>query len=286
MLEIKNLNKKISKDFQLKDINLNLEEGYILALVGANGAGKTTLLKCIMGLLNLDSGSIEIFKKTMKEDEVFIKNNIGYVSDSINYNEEFKVKDYEALIKDFYKGFDLEKFRGYLTKFKIDRKKKIKTLSKGQEAKLMLAKVLSQNAKLLLLDEPTSGLDPRTRKEIIREFQEVIEEGDKSIIISSHIISDLETIADYVVFMDEGRIVFNEDRESLINSYKVVKGSKEEIENLKIEPIFKEEGRYFSSALIKVNEDLKKEVEGLNIEDPSLETIINFYLGGNHGFTN
>ena len=286
MLEIKNLNKRISKDFQLKDINLNLEEGYILALVGANGAGKTTLLKAIMGLLNLDSGSIEIFNKTMKEDEVFIKNNIGYVSDNLNYNEEFKVKDYEALIKGFYKDFDLDKFRSYLTKFKIDRKKKIKTLSKGQEAKLMLAKVLSQNAKLLLLDEPTSGLDPRTRKEIIREFQEVIEEGDKSIIISSHIISDLETIADYVVFMDEGKMVFNEDRETLMNSYKVVKGSKEEIENLKIEPIFKEEGRYFSSALIKFDENLKEDIEGLNIENPSLETIINFYLGGSYGFTN
>lgn len=286
MLEIKNLNKKISKDFQLKDVNLKLEEGYILALVGANGAGKTTLLKCIMGLLNLDSGNIEIFKKTMKEDEVFIKNNIGYISDSINYNEEFKVKDYESLIKGFYKNFDLEKFRGYLTKFKIDRKKKIKTLSKGQEAKLMLAKVLSQRAKLLLLDEPTSGLDPRTRKEIIREFQEVIEEGNKSIIISTHIISDLENVADYIVFMDEGRIIFNEDIESLMNSYKVVKGSKEEIESLKINTMFKEEGRYFSSALIKFDENLKEDLEGLNIEKPSLETIINFYLGGSHGFTN
>lgn len=283
MLEIKNLNKKINNKFSLKNINLKIEEGYIIALVGANGVGKTSLLKCIMGLLNIDSGSIEIFNKTIKEDEVYIKNNIGYISDSISCDKSYKVKAYRALVKEVYENFDLEKFDKYLIKFNIDKNKKIKSLSKGEEAKLMLAKVLSQKAKLLLLDEPTSGLDPRTRKEIINEFQEIIEDGDKSIIISSHIISDLEKVADYIVFVEDGKIIFNEDGESLINKYRVIKGSNEEIEELKVKPLFKEEGKYSSKVLIKLSDEInKEEIDHFNLELPSLEEIINFYLGGNH----
>lgn len=182
MLRVKNVSKSF-KNFKLKNINLNLEEGFIMGIIGPNGSGKTTLIKMIMGLIQSDSGSISLFGKSIEKNPIDIKNDIGFVYDSLDFYDHLKVKDYKKINSLFYKNFESNKFDYYLDKFNINKNSYIKTLSKGQSSKLMLTNALSHNAKLLILDEPTAGLDPIVRKEFLGYLQEFIEEGNKSVII-------------------------------------------------------------------------------------------------------
>lgn len=273
MLRLENISKKFD-NFELKDISFHLKEGFIMGLIGPNGSGKTTLIKLIVNLLQADEGKIYFQGKNILENPKEFKENIGFVYDNLYFYENLKVKDFKNVVSCFYSKFNSDKFDSCLLKFKIDKNSKIKNLSKGQNIKLMLANAISHNAKLLILDEPTSGLDPIFRKEMIEILQEELENGDKSVIISTHITQDLSMAADYITFINNGELIFSQDKDTINESYKIIKGSKEELDRLESVLINRKDTPYYSEGLIVDN---KLVVGDDNIQNASLEDIICYY---------
>lgn len=273
MLRLENISKKFD-NFELKNISFHLEEGFIMGIIGPNGSGKTTLIKLIMNLLQADEGKIYFQGKDISENPKEFKENIGFVYDNLYFYESLKVKDFKNIVSSFYSKFDSDKFDNYLLKFKIDKNSKIKNLSKGQNIKLMLANAISHDAKILILDEPTSGLDPIFRKEMIEIIQEELENGDKSVIISTHITQDLSRVADYITFINNGEIVFSQDKDTINENYKIIKGSKKEIDSLEGVLINRKDTPYYSEGLI-IDNNLG--VDNDNIQNASLEDIIYYY---------
>ncbi|MGX4600988.1 ABC transporter ATP-binding protein [Faecalimicrobium sp. JNUCC 81] len=283
MLKIENLSKNLGS-FKLENLNINLDEGFIMGIVGPNGSGKTTLMKLIMGLLDADEGNIKIFNKEIKYYPIDIKNNIGFVYDSLDFYPHLKIKDFKKIMELMYEKFDKNKFNNYLSKFNLNEKFTIKHLSKGESVKLMLANALSHDAKLLILDEPTAGLDPIIRKEILGYLQEFIEEGKTSVIISTHNTEELDKIADYITFINRGKQVFTMDKESLIEDYKIVRASREELEKLSKFIIGMKNNKYYSEALIKLDTmeaiDILKSIEIISIENSVIEDVMYYYVEG------
>lgn len=283
MLKVKNISKNLGS-FKLENINLNLEEGFIMGIVGPNGSGKTTLMKLIMGLLDADEGNIKIFDKEIKYYPIDIKNDIGFVYDSLDFYPYLKIKDFKKIMGLMYKKFDKNKFNNYLDKFNLNERLTIKHLSKGESVKLMLANALSHDAKLLILDEPTAGLDPIIRKEILGYLQEFIEEGKTSVIISTHNTEELDKIADYITFINRGKQIFTMDKESLIEDYKIVRASREELEKLSKFIIGMKNNKYYSEALIKLDTmeaiDILKSIEIISIENSVIEDVMYYYVEG------
>lgn len=278
-LEIKNLNKDLS-GFSIKNINLELPKGYILGYIGQNGAGKTSTIKLIMNQLKKDNGEIRIFGKEYEEDEAGYKDMIGFIGDECYFPSCFTLKDIINTLKDFYESFDVCKFKNYVDKWKLPYKKKIKEFSKGMRVKLSFAGVLSRDTKLLLLDEPTSGLDPVVRSEVLELLQEYISDGEKSVIFSTHIMSDLEKITDYLYFIDDGEKVFFDTTENILENHLLVKGGKEELnEDIKEILIGYKCSNINFTGLIH-SKDRKILGDGLLYEKPSMEEIMIFYING------
>ena len=276
-LEIRNLNKTF-KGFSLKNINLELPKGYILGYIGQNGSGKTTTIKLIMNQLKRDSGDIKIFGKEFEDDEAGYKDMIGFIGDECYFPTCFTLKDVINTLKDFYSSFDEKKFEGYVEKWELPYKKKIKEFSKGMKAKLSFASVLSRDTKLLLLDEPTSGLDPVVRSEVLEILQDYISDGERSVIFSTHIMSDLEKITDYLYFINKGEKVFFDTTETVLENYLIVKGGKEDL-NLEVKEKligYKTTNIGFKGLIYsKDREFLDK---SLLFEKPSMEDIVVFYI--------
>lgn len=223
MLKIEDLNKEF-KNFQLKDVSFELKKGYIMGFVGPNGSGKTTTIKLIMNLLKKDSGTIEVFGKDNIEFEREIKNRIGFVYDESHFYEDLSLKAMKGIIAPFYTSWDEGLYKKYIKDFSLDENVKIKKLSKGMKMKFALSIALSHHADLIIMDEPTSGLDPIFRREILDILYSIIQDENKSIFFSTHITTDLEKIADYITFIDEGEIVFSKEKDLLLESYGLVKG--------------------------------------------------------------
>lgn len=213
--------------FELRDISLSIKEGYITGLIGPNGAGKTTLIKMMMGMIYPDQGNITMFGQNNKLYQAAVKERIGYVSDENIYYENLTVKQMKRVIAPFYSRWNEDTYVKFQELFKLPSGKKIKDLSKGMKIKFSLAVALSHGADLLVMDEPTSGLDPIFRREMLELLSEHIQDEKKSILFSTHNTMDLDRIADYIVFINEGRIVFNEMKESISERYLLVKGGKE-----------------------------------------------------------
>jgi ABC-2 type transport system ATP-binding protein len=227
-LEVKNLNKQY-KGFQLKDVSFQLEKGYIMGFIGTNGAGKTTTIKSILNLVHIDSGEIKVLGKSFIEHELELKQEIGYAFGGIDYYTRNKIKTLTNIVKKFYRNWDDEAYYNYLRRFKLDENKKIIELSAGMKVKYSLALALSHGAKLLIFDEPTSGLDPVARNNLLDIFQELVEGGEISILFSTHITSDLEKCADYITFIDNGRIVNSSEKEEFIDTYRLVNGKESQL---------------------------------------------------------
>jgi ABC-2 type transport system ATP-binding protein len=224
VLEVNNLN-KIFKGFSINSISFNLPTGAIMGFVGQNGAGKTTTIRLILNMLKRNSGEIKVFGLDNINNELEIKQNLGVIFDDLFLMEMWKIKDVEDVIKGFYKSWDSGLYGQYLDKFHLSLNKKIKDLSRGMKIKLMLAVAMSHNAKLLILDEPTSGLDPVARNELLDIFKEYIADGERSILFSTHITSDLEKVADYITLIDQGRLFYSGATRELVNNYFIVRGS-------------------------------------------------------------
>ena len=223
VLELNNLTKRYDT-FTLDSVNMSLEEGFIMGLVGQNGAGKTTIIKLILGLLKRDNGSIHIFGKDIDEDADEIKQQIGFVLDESDWYDSFTIREMVKIISTFYDNWDQTIFEKYLKSFNLEEASRIDSLSKGMKMKFSLAVALSHDAKLIIMDEPTSGLDPIIRDEVLEILQKIIADGGKSILFSSHISSDIDKIADYITFIHEGRIIFSKSREEIADTYRLVTG--------------------------------------------------------------
>lgn len=224
-LEIKNLSKKY-KEFELKDVSLKLEKGYIMGFIGPNGAGKSTVIRLIMNLVKKNHGDISIFGMDNIKYEKEVKQRIGFVYDENYFYEDLSMEAMKNIVATFYKGWNDNDFSKYMKDFDLNRKAKIKTLSKGMKMKFSLAMALSHGAELIIMDEPTAGLDPVFRSELLDITREIIQDENKSIFFSTHITTDLEKAADYITFINKGKIEFSKSKDEIMESYHIVKGDK------------------------------------------------------------
>jgi len=223
-LEVNKLT-RIFKGFSIDSVSFDVPSGTIMGFVGQNGAGKTTTIRLILNMLKRDSGDIKVFGLDNIKNELEIKQNLGIIFDDLFFIDVWKIKDMENAIKTFFNSWDSKLFWQYLDRFHLPFNKRIKDLSRGMKVKLMLAVAMSHNAKFLILDEPTSGLDPVARSELLDIFKEYIANGERSILFSTHITSDLEKAADYITLIDNGKVFYSGNTSDLIDSYLIVRGS-------------------------------------------------------------
>ena len=277
LLEVKNLSKHY-KSFDLNDISFTLPRGYIMGYVGPNGSGKTTTLNLITGILKCSDGEVYIDGRTCSEDVRAYREQIGYVGDESYFPDSFTAKNIRSVLKDFYASFSEEKFNGFLQKWNLPEKKQVKDFSRGMKVMLMFASVLSRDTKLLVLDEATNGLDPVMRTEILKLLQEYVMDGQRSVIFSTHILSDLEQIADYIYFIDQGHTVLHDAKDEMIENFLLVKGESSVIPSaLRQELIGLEENAYGFEAILPSE---KAELLGsaFLIEKPNIDNIVIHYI--------
>lgn len=228
ILEVKNLSKRF-KGFSLENISFNLPKGYIMGYVGQNGAGKTTTLNLITNLLKRDTGEIRINGISYEKNLIEYKESIGFIGDEFFFPKEFYLKDIRNILKNFYKSFNEKEFNRMISTWNLPENKKLGEYSRGMKIKLMFADVLSRDTKLLILDEATNGLDPVVRDDVLTLLQEYIADGERSVLFSTHILSDLEQIADYICFIDNGKMIINDAKDNILENYILVKGDKADI---------------------------------------------------------
>ena len=280
ILEIKNLCKKYN-GFELKNINILLPKGTIMGFIGENGAGKTTTIRAILNLLNNTTGEIKIFGLDNKVCEKQIKEDIGVVLDDSFFSDTITPKDINRIMKNIYKNWEENIYNKYLEKFKLPNNKNIKEYSSGMKMKLKLAVALSHNAKLLILDEPTSGLDPIARSEILEIFQEFIQDEDNSIFVSSHITSDLEHVADYITFINNGEIILSEEKDELLDNYGIARCSKEQFDKIDKKDFIKyQKNKYEYELLVKNKTEFNKKYNVEIMDKPTIDDIMLIYIKG------
>ncbi|MDK2584385.1 ABC transporter ATP-binding protein [Romboutsia sedimentorum] len=280
-IEIKNLNKKLG-DFELSIDNLEIKKGFISGFIGPNGSGKTTTIKLIMNMLFKDSGSINIFGKEYKIDDINIKELIGYVSDAPGYVPEVKLKDIKKGISVFYKNWDEKLYKKYLQKFKLNENKIYKELSKGQQKKFELIMALSHHPKLIIMDEPTANLDPLVRNEFLEILQAHIEKEEATVFYSTHITSDLDKVCDYLVFIYDGKIILKGDKESILENHSIIRGNKSLLDNETKKALISYNENSFGFDGLTNNVKNSHEIFGEEVvyDKPNLEDLLMYYTRG------
>ena len=279
-IELKNVSKSY-KGFTLKNISFNVPQGSIVGLIGENGAGKTTTIKSILNITNAE-GSVTIFGKDSKKAEKEIKNDIGVVLDDSFLSDYLTAKHVNSIMKDVYKTWNDGKYINLLKQFDLPKDKLIKDFSSGMKMKLKIATAIAHNPKLLILDEPTSGLDPVVRNEILDIFRKYIEEDEtRSILLSTHITSDLEHISDYIVFIEKGKMVFDLPTNELLENYGIIKCSKEDFTKLDEKDYIKYKKEKYQYEVLTSNKDtIRRKYNITTIDKPSIEDIMLFYIKG------
>lgn len=280
MLIIKDVNKKLG-DFNLKNINLELKQGFILGLIGVNGGGKTSLIKLIMNIISPDSGNIEIFGiENLRKNNKEIKDKMGFVLDEFPFKEypHLTLSDICDLFKKVYSNFSEKEFLNLVKELDCPLYTKVKNMSKGQLSKAQIALALCHKAELIVMDEPSSGLDPLVRKKFLALIRKYVNENNASAIFSTHITEDLEGYADYISIIDDGRIIKNLMIEDL-NDYKVVnleKNSQKNIEDFSL--IGKEDKDFYIEGLAyKIEAD-----QNVNVRNANLVDLLYYYHRSNH----
>lgn len=275
-LEIKNLSKKYP-EFTLDNINITLPAGCIMGFIGENGAGKSTTIKAILDLIEKDSGEITILGETNLSKNQRLKEHIGVVMDECSFPENLNAKEIDKVMKNCYKTWNRTKYMRYLDKFALSLKKPVKEYSRGMKMKLSIAVALSHDSKLLILDEATSGLDPIVRDEILDVFLDFIQDESHSVFISSHIISDLEKICDYITFIHNGKIIFSEVKDELLDKYTIIKCSEAEYSTIDKAAII---GRRKSSFGIEALALKKKIPSNIRTDNVNIEDIMLYFVKG------
>lgn len=272
ILSIQHLNKSYAK-FALKDVSFSLEKGYIMGFIGRNGAGKTTTIKTMLNLVHADGGSITVLGDDFAANEFACKQKIGFMLGGVDYYPKKKLKTITDVTKRFYDEWDNEEYERCLTRFELDPEKRIDELSDGMRVKYALTLALSHHAKLLIFDEPTSGLDPVSRDDLLELFQELIEDGERSILFSTHITSDLEKCADFITYIKDGEIIACTDKDSFLESYRIVKGTAEQLtDTLSQKLIGCKQHKFGFEGLIRTG-DLAA-AEGAEVMPADLESIM------------
>ncbi len=277
-IEIKGLTKKYD-GFTLDDISFDVPKGSVMGFIGQNGAGKTTTIKAIFNIISRDAGTIKVLGLDNIENEYEIKEDVAAVFDELPFHEDFNAKQISIVLSSVFKNWDNEKFKKLLTRFALPEKKKIKQFSKGMKMKLQIATALSHDAKLLIMDEATTGLDPVVRNEILDIFREYLQDGERSILMSSHITSDLEKIADCVTFIDKGKILLSGYKDDILDTHGLLKCSKADYENIDKEDIISARITDFGvDAMVSDREMCNKKYSGAVIDKTTLEEIMLFYV--------
>lgn len=279
MLKAENIHKNFH-GFCLKDINLHIPKGYICGLIGENGAGKSTLIKTIIGLYKQNQGTVTVDGMEFEENEAAIKDMMGIVLDENIYQEGLTPEKIGKLFGPLYTHYDENVYMGWLEKFKVPADKKLKKLSKGMKIKFQLAFALSHEAKLFLFDEPTAGLDADFRKEFLDICTELIADGDKSILFSTHITEDLDRVADYIAFIQNGKMLFTMSKEELCSRFLYVQAENYKLRLLPAKAVvYKEEGPYGGSALV-VNSKQVPLDKDYKTRNPLVEEIMYHFVKG------
>ncbi len=280
VIELKNVTKDYG-DFKLYNVSFAVPEGTVCGFIGQNGAGKTTTISLILDVIKRDSGEIRLFGESVNKDTAYLREDIGIVFDEMGFHEFMTGRDINIMMKNIYKNWDEEAFFDNLKKFSLPSKKKCGAFSRGMRMKLQIAVALSHNAKLLIMDEPTSGLDPIVRNEMIGIFREFVVEEDHTILLSSHITSDLEKIADEVVFIDGGKIVLSGNKDEILEKHAVVKCKKDELSKVSESLIVNSEvSDYGAEILVNDRHAAEKLYPGMVIERAELEQIMIGYVNG------
>ena len=280
-IEIRNLVKSYSDKFTLGEINLDIPSGIIIGLIGENGAGKTTLIKSILNIIRSDKGNIKIFEKDIKINESEIKENIGVVLDNMFFPELLMPKDINSIMKDVYKNWDEQLFNKYLSEFKLKNNQSIKSMSKGMRKKLEIATALSHHPKLLILDEPTSGLDPVVRKEVLDIFLDFIQDEEHTILLSTHITSDLEHIADKIIFINQGKVVLDQSRDDLLDNYGILKCDVDKFDTISKDDIIAyKKNKYDCEILVNDINKIKKKYKDFIVDKITLEELMVLMIKG------
>lgn len=277
-ITIKHLQKSY-KDFNLNDVSLTVRKGTVMGFVGQNGSGKTTTIKSILNLIQTDSGDVFVFDLDSKEHSVRIKEDIGIVFDELALPDALTCKMVNNIMKNIYRNWDESAFYHYTEQFSLPTDKIFKKFSRGMQMKVQMAVALSHHAKLLILDEATAGLDPIARNELLDILLDYMEDEEHSILMSSHITSDLERVADYVTFIDNGKILLSDEKYAITESHSIVKGSVDEINALpKMYIISSRRNSYGAEALTNQSAALKELYPNLVYDKASLDDILCFYV--------
>ncbi len=277
LLEVEGLTKRYP-GFTLDGVSFRLETGYIMGFIGRNGAGKTTTLKSMLGLVHADAGSVRIDGTEYREDEHLAKQKLGVAFGGVDYYPRARLSDIARVTRRFYEVWDETQYRALLQRFQLDEKKRARELSQGMKVKFSLALALSHNAKLLLLDEPTSGLDPVSREELIELLQHIVEDGEHSILFSTHITSDLEKCADYITYIRGGRIAASTDLDSFKSEYRLVRGTRAQLTEPLVQKFIGARKNAFGFTALAKAEDAAA-MEGLEIAPADLESIMIYFDG-------
>jgi ABC-2 type transport system ATP-binding protein len=268
--------------FTLSDVSFGLERGTVMGFIGRNGAGKTTTIKLIMGLICKDAGSVEILGREMGKDGSETREKIGFVYDEHGFYGGMTVRTIGRMTAPFYRNWNPEEFARLVKEFGLDPSRKAGELSRGQRTKLALALALSHGAELLVMDEPTSGLDPVFRSELIDILYRIIQDERKSIFFSTHNTTDLERIADHITFIEDGKIIFSDSKDALLERYRIVKGPRERLSSRGREMcVGVRETRSGFEALSSSAEDLAALVgEDVVVDKANLEDIMVYTVKG------
>lgn len=279
MLTVENVSKTLGS-FQMKNITFHLPKGYIMGLVGANGAGKTSLFYMLMGLYQMDEGKITINGFDIAGQEELVKNEVGFVFTEELFSGNLTLKENASMYGKYYSEYEEALFLDYCSRFHLEPDKKLKKHSKGEKLKFQFAFALSHKPKLLILDEPTANFDPGFRETFFKILVQFVKDGEHSVILSTHLTKDLDRLADYVTFMNQGKLVFSLDKETMGQKYRLVSGEEYKINLINKDLVLhKEKGKYSSKALVKHTRWSEYDKE-LLVEIPTIEDIMYFTLKG------
>lgn len=285
MLKTDHIYKKLGS-FELKNISFHLPHGYIMGLVGENGAGKSSLIKILLGLYHSDGSTIQIDGMDLnnEEEEAKIKDIIGFVLNDDWFSKSLTLLENADCYGMYYQKYSRESFLSYCAAFELDTSKKLKKCSKGEVLKFQFAFALSHNPKLLILDEPLANLDHEFREKFIQLITDFIKDGDKSILIATHLIEELEQYTDYIAYLEKGELLFFKEIEALKDEYFLVTGTDSAIQYLKKDDIvYRQDGSLYSKALIKNRTGMILD-KTFKIERPSLEELMYFFMKGRKSY--
>ncbi len=278
VIEIKGLTKRYD-GFTLDNVSFDVPKGSIMGFIGQNGAGKTTTINALLNIVKKDEGEIKLLGLDSVKDEFEVKSQIAAVFDELPFDDRLNANDINKILREVFEQWSSETFFSYLDRFSLPRKKKFGKFSKGMKMKLQIASALSHNAKLLIMDEATTGLDPVVRNEILDIFLEYLQNEEHTILMSSHITSDLDKVADSVTFIDKGKLLISGYKDDILDSHGVLKCTKSDYKEIDPEDIISARLSDFGAEVMVADRaECSRKYSGAVIDPTTLEEIMIYYV--------